>query len=154
MIPTKLLFLSPAVLLAACISLPEVEGPKAEVRLITPSETAYTNGTLALQLEVTGTPPDNVELLLDDAQVLAELTPPYTFQWDTTSVPEGQHYITGRAYVAGKVFTSAAREVVVDRTPPQLASRIAHAAPRCTRCLGPAAHPSRVFGACDGHHSH
>ncbi|MDY7230233.1 Ig-like domain-containing protein [Hyalangium rubrum] len=122
MIPTKPLFLSAVVLLTACINLPDIDAPQAEIQVVTPSETAYTNGTLELKMEVTGAPPDKVELLAGD-EVLATLDPPYSFQWDTTSVPEGRYRIMGRVHIAGQSFTSAAREVVVDRTAPQVVSR-------------------------------
>lgn len=124
MIPTKpLLPLAALLFLSSCISLPEVDAPQTEVRFMAPSETTYTNGTLTLQLEVVGTPPDKVELLIGDDQVLAELSSPYAYEWDTTSSPEGRHLIRGRALAAGGSFTSAPLEVVVDRTPPQLDSR-------------------------------
>ncbi|WP_224369114.1 Ig-like domain-containing protein [Hyalangium versicolor] len=121
MIPTKPLFLTASVFLTACISLPDVEAARSEVRVVTPSETAYTKGTIQLQLEVKGSQPTQVELLIND-EVLTTLESPYTFSWDTTTVAEGRYRISGRAQVAGQSFTSESREIVVDRTPPTVLS--------------------------------
>lgn len=136
MIPTKLLFLSPAVLLTACISLPDVETPQGPpdgspdsgtppsvtLTLATPGGTTYTNSTVSIQLQVQGDTPEQVELVVDD-QPLTTLQAPYTFSWDTTSVAEGSHRLGARARIGDKTFPSEVRDVVVDRTPPQVTSR-------------------------------
>lgn len=141
MIPTKLLVLSPVVLLTACISLPEVEAPQGPpdsglpdgppdsgtppsvtLTLAAPGGTTYTNGTVNVQLQLQGDTPEQVELLVDDQQ-LTTLQAPYTFSWDTTSVVEGEHRLAGRARIGDKSFASEVRDVVVDRTPPQVVSR-------------------------------
>lgn len=107
---------------SACLSVPDLDAARAAVRLSTPSETAYTNGVLDVALEVTGDRPDRVELLLDDA-VLATVEAPYTYPWDTGAVAEGTHRLVARAVIGGETFESEPREVVVDRTPPQVVSR-------------------------------
>ncbi len=89
------------------------------VGLSSPSTTAYTNGTLNIQATVTGGTPDSLELLRD-GQTLATLNTPYTFAWDTTTVPEGGYSLGVRASKGGKVFQGEARTVFVDRTPPTL----------------------------------
>jgi hypothetical protein len=60
---------------------------------------------------------------LQDGQLLAALTPPaFTFPWSTTSVSNGSHSLTARAYdAAGNIATSAPVAVTVnnpDLTPP------------------------------------
>lgn len=104
------------------------DGPDAStptnltVSLLAPSETVFTKDTVDIQVQVMGGTADRVDLLVDD-EVLTTLVPPYTYQWSTKEVAEGSHHLTVRALLADKTFTSAAREVVVDRTPPQVTSR-------------------------------
>ncbi|WP_407737405.1 Ig-like domain-containing protein [Hyalangium sp.] len=90
--------------------------------LAAPGGTTYTNGTVSVQLQLQGDTPEQVELLVDD-QPLTTLQVPYTFTWDTTSVAEGSHRLAARARIGDKTFASEVREVVVDRTPPQVVSR-------------------------------
>lgn len=135
-----------AVLLAgsACIDLPEIDSPSPPgsghglpdaghnpdasvplnltVTLLAPSEKVFTNDTVAVQVKVMGGEPDKVELLVDD-QPLTTLTPPYNYQWNTNLVAEGSHQVTARAVLVDNTFQSETREVVVDRTPPQVVSR-------------------------------
>ncbi|MFP2903834.1 Ig-like domain-containing protein [Pyxidicoccus sp. 3LFB2] len=106
----------------ACIQVPDIEPAKAEVRITSPEGVAYTNGVLEVRLSVTGHAPDRVELL-QDGEVLAEVEAPYTYAWDTAAVAEGTHALVARAVFGDVVFASEAREVVVDRTPPQVVSR-------------------------------
>jgi len=129
--PTKPLLLSAAVVFCACISLPDIEEPppppppqppSVTVALAAPSGITYTNGAVSVQLQLQGDTPEQVELLVDD-QPLTTLQAPYTFTWNTASVTEGQHRLSARARIADKTFSSEAREVIVDRTPPQVVSR-------------------------------
>lgn len=106
----------------ACISVPDIEPVKAEVRITSPDGTAYTNGVLEVRLEVTGHTPERVELL-SDGEVLAEVTAPYVYPWDTAGVAEGAHQLVARAVFGEVTFASEAREVVVDRTAPTVVSR-------------------------------
>lgn len=106
----------------ACISVPDIEPAKAEVRITSPDGAAYTNGVLEIRLEVKGHAPERVELL-KDGEVLAEVAAPYVYAWDTAGVAEGTHQLVARAVFGDVTFASEAREVVVDRTPPQVVSR-------------------------------
>lgn len=106
----------------ACISVPDIEPVKAEVRITSPDGTAYTNGVLEVRLEVTGHTPERVELL-SDGEVLAEVAAPYVYAWDTKGVAEGAHQLVARAVFGEVTFASEAREVVVDRTAPTVVSR-------------------------------
>lgn len=101
--------------LSACVN---SGGSDLSVALVSPSTTAYTNGTLSIQATVSATP-DSLELLRD-GKTLATLTPPYTFAWDTSAVPEGGYSLGIRASKSGKTFQGEARSVFVDRTPPTL----------------------------------
>jgi hypothetical protein len=106
----------------ACISVPDIEPAKAEVRITSPEGLAYTNGVLEIRLEVTGHTPERVELL-KDGEVLAEVAAPYVYAWDTAGVAEGSHQLVARAVFGEVTFASEARAVVVDRTPPTVVSR-------------------------------
>jgi hypothetical protein len=106
----------------ACINVPDIEPAKAEVRITSPEAVAYTNGVLEVRLAVTGHTPERVELLRN-GEVLAEVAAPYTYAWDTSGVAEGTHQLVARAVFGDVVFASEAREVVVDRTAPQVVSR-------------------------------
>ncbi|GHG78355.1 Ig-like domain-containing protein [Comamonas sp. JC664] len=108
---------------SACINVPAIESAETEVRMISPAETAYTNGALELRLAVTGHAPDRVELL-KNGEVLAELAPPYVYTWDTTGEAEGTYRLEARAVLGDTAFVSPSRDVVVDRTPPQVVSRV------------------------------
>lgn len=121
---TSLLAVSLCLAVAGCINLPDIdpgepELPDLGVRLLTPGATTYTNGTVDVSVEVTNGAPETVELFAGD-ELLATLTPPYTFRWDTTTKPEGTYTLTAEARRGPQNFTSEAREVVVDRTPPQV----------------------------------
>ncbi len=110
---------------AGCIKLPDIDEeplPDLGVRLLTPGATTYTNGTVDVRVEVTNGEPDSVELFVGD-ELLATLPSPYTFRWDTTMKPEGIYTLTAKASRGEQSFTSEARAVVVDRTPPQVLSR-------------------------------
>ncbi|WP_225412537.1 Ig-like domain-containing protein [Stigmatella hybrida] len=118
--PTKRLLILSAVFLVSCIQLPEVERPPLlTLTLTAPTDTTYTNGAVSIQLQVQGVLPEHVELVLDE-QPLTRLEAPYRFEWDTRSTPEGAHRLRARARLEGQEFSSEAREVVVDRTPPRL----------------------------------
>ncbi|WP_228559580.1 MULTISPECIES: Ig-like domain-containing protein [Myxococcus] len=108
---------------SACINVPAVEPAQAEVRITAPAGTAYTNGVVEVRLDVTGHTPDRVELL-KDGEVMAELAPPYTYTWDTAGEAEGTYRLEARAALGDLAYVSASREVVVDRTPPQVVSRV------------------------------
>ena len=117
--PTKRLLILSAVFLVSCIQLPEVERPPLlTLTLTAPTDTTYTNGAVSIQLQVQGALPEHVELMLDE-QPLTRLEAPYHFEWDTRSTPEGAHRLRARARLEGQEFSSEAREVVVDRTPPR-----------------------------------
>jgi len=112
-----------------CINVPDIEpeGPEEPlpdlgVQLRTPAATTYTNGAVGLSVEVTNGTPEAVELFVGD-ELLATLPSPYTFTWDTTSKPEGTYTLKAKARRGAQTFTSEGRDVVVDRTPPQVVLR-------------------------------
>lgn len=116
------------VVVAGCIKLPDIEpdGPDVEpdlvVRLLAPAATTYTNGAVDVSVEVTNGTPETVDLFAGD-ELQATLTSPYTFKWDTITKPEGTYALKAKARRGAQTFASEAREVVVDRTPPQVLLR-------------------------------
>ncbi|MFP2904524.1 Ig-like domain-containing protein [Pyxidicoccus sp. 3LFB2] len=117
---------------AACFDLPEVvdppkeplPAPPLEVRLASPGDaTHHTNGDVPVQVVVSGGEAEKVELLLGE-EVLASLSPPYSYTWSTQGVPEGRYSLVARAWRKEEGFTSAARAVVVDRSPPRVVARL------------------------------
>jgi hypothetical protein len=82
----------------------------------------YTRGDVPVQVTVAGGVAETVELLLDN-EPLVNLSPPYSYTWGTSGVPEGSHTLSVRAVRKGETFTSAVRTVVVDRTAPQVVAR-------------------------------
>jgi len=114
-----------------CIKLPDIDTdepdveeplPDLGVRLLIPAATTYTNGTVDVSVEVTNGTPEAVELFAGD-ELLVTLTSPYTHRWDTTMKPEGTYTLKAKARRGSQTFMSEAREVVVDRTPPQVVLR-------------------------------
>ncbi|MBB6098734.1 hypothetical protein HNR42_002169 [Deinobacterium chartae] len=114
-------------LLAACSqpaqqpNQPDPQPGTLSARLLQPSSTTYVNGDLAVSAEVSGSP-ERVELL-KEGEVLAPLTAPYRWSWDTRSAPEGRYALKVRASRGSAQVESSAVQVVVDRTAPTLEER-------------------------------
>ncbi|WP_434301295.1 Ig-like domain-containing protein [Corallococcus exiguus] len=130
MLPSRFyLALLMLLLTCACIQIPEL-GPGASpdagsvdarpvlLNWTSPAANSITNGTLRIQVEVTGPEPDRVELLVDGAAV-ETLESPYALDWETWRFAEGAHVLVVRALRNEQVFLSAERNVVVDRTLPR-----------------------------------
>lgn len=97
--------------------------PDIALEIASPNAIVYTNGDVTVQVAVTGERPNRVQLLRN-GEVLANLTEPYQYLWDTTSDAEGQYELTAQAFKEGKKFeTESARIVIVDRTAPQISTR-------------------------------
>ncbi|MFP2960565.1 Ig-like domain-containing protein [Myxococcus sp. 1LA] len=110
----------------ASLKLTVVQAGDLVVRWAAPAPTdsvTYTNGALPLEATIEGGTADTVEFHRD-TQLLARVSaPPYTYTWDTRGMPEGAFQLVARATRGGTSFTSVAQTVVVDRTPPHVASR-------------------------------
>ena len=137
--PNRTSFLTVLLLLTltGCISLPDIDDPvepeppdtedpkplpDLSVKLQAPAGTTYTNGPVDVSIEVTNGAPEAVDLFAG-TELLATLTGPYTFRWDTAAKPEGSYTLTAKARRGTQTFTSEERTVVVDRTPPQVVIR-------------------------------
>jgi Bacterial Ig-like domain/Bacterial Ig domain len=94
------------------------------VDITSPASDIYTHATsVPVQIAVSNAKPDTVELRLD-GNLLATLTPPYQYTWDVSATPEGPHTLVARATKAGTSYDSAARTIVLDRTPPTVVSQM------------------------------
>jgi Bacterial Ig-like domain/Bacterial Ig domain len=88
-----------------------------------PSGAVFTNGMVTVQVAVTGAP-TQVELL-KDGMVLATLTAPYQYTWDTKSEAEKTYSVSARASKPGVTpVASQALLVTVDRTAPTVVSQV------------------------------
>jgi Bacterial Ig-like domain/Bacterial Ig domain len=98
------------------------------LKISNPGTILSTNGTLTVQVDVTGGKPESVTLLKNGAP-FATVPAPYQYAWNTTTEPEGTYFLTakatrgGQGFSASEEFTSPPRTVVVDRTPPTVVSR-------------------------------
>jgi len=96
------------------------------VRWVAPSpagSVTYTNGALQLEVTIEGGAADTVEFHRDTQLLARVMAPPYTITWDSRGMPEGEFQLVARATRSGTSFTSVTQTVVVDRTPPVVASR-------------------------------
>ncbi len=122
-----LLFVVVACNLVACNNAPSSPTPNPNaltVAISSPTGTAYTNGTLNLQIVVGNGTPESVELLKGDEVLVSNLAVPYTYAWNTSSEAEGGYTLKARAKRGTEVVESEKTvTVVVDRTAPTIAER-------------------------------
>ncbi len=97
--------------------------PELALELVTPRAVTYTRGSVQLGVEVEGSTPEKLELLVNGSP-LAIMVAPYAYAWDTSSVAEGEHVLRARATLGGRTFLSSERVIVVDRTSPRVLSRV------------------------------
>lgn len=92
------------------------------LRIVVPNDLAQTNGPVRVQIAA-DFHVDSIDLLCDGA-VVASLTSPYEYLWQTSEVPEGAHELTARAVsLEGATVMSDPVTVIVDRAPPTVVSR-------------------------------
>jgi Bacterial Ig-like domain len=105
-------------------------GPMVPVALTiqSPAATAHTKGTVDVQVSISSDPQGSV-VLLKNGVLLATLSAPYKYAWDTAPEPEGQYVLTARIRPTNQGFDSPSdivsppRTVIVDRTPPTVVNR-------------------------------
>jgi len=102
-------------------------GPPGSIFIAAPAgPTAYAHGAVTIAVDVTpGSPvPSSVDVLIDGTKLATVASaPPYTTTWDTTRETEGNHQVSARASISGRVVTAAAVTVVVDRKAPMILSQ-------------------------------
>jgi hypothetical protein len=92
------------------------------VTITAPTGTFYANSSVSISVDVRGGTPERVQLF-KNSEELATLTSPYTYTWDTSTVPEGSYTLTARATRSGRTYSSAPTTVIVDHTHLQVSSR-------------------------------
>src|SRR4051794_25333435 len=100
-------------------------GGPVTIAIVSPTSPAYTNKTITIQVSVGDAAGGShaVRLLADGATLADIAAPPYSFDWDTTSVAEKSYQIIAQTTAAGQIVASAPVTIVVDRTPPTIVSK-------------------------------
>lgn len=92
------------------------------VTLTAPAEGSGVSGTVAVSANATDeVGVAKVEFYVDSTLVNTTSSAPYTFQWNTTTVANGQHLLTAKAYDAAGNFSNSSYYVTVqngDSQPP------------------------------------
>ena len=71
-------------------------GPTS-ISITTPADGSTVSGTVTLTVSVSGATPDHVDFLVDGTGVATASSAPWSANWDSTSVADGQHTIVARA---------------------------------------------------------
>jgi len=100
-------------------------GGPVTIAIVSPTSPAYTNKTVSIQVSVgDASGASHAVRLLADGTMLADIAaPPYSFDWDTTSVPEKSYQIVAQTAAGGQTVASTPVMIVVDRTPPMIVSK-------------------------------
>jgi chitodextrinase len=84
------------------------------VSLTAPAEGSSVSGTVAVSANATDeVSVAKVEFYVDSALANTDSSAPYTFQWNTTTVANGQHLLTAKAYDAAGNFSNSSYYVTV-----------------------------------------
>lgn len=123
----SLLALLGVLVLAGCPTRDQLQSdggaPAASTIAITsPVSTIYTNSSVTIAVTTNLQPTTPISILAGTAAVGTLTTPGNSFQWDTTFVPEGTYAVTAQATVGSAIITSAPVTIIVDRTPPAIAT--------------------------------
>ncbi|WP_257449824.1 Ig-like domain-containing protein [Archangium lipolyticum] len=94
-----------------------------EVMLTAPANNARVRGMVSLATTVTSDQAvERVELYDNGTLIGTDTSAPYDMSWDSTTVADGAHTLTAKAYdIGGHAGTSPAVVVNVDNTPPDVA---------------------------------
>ena len=96
----------------------------AALEITSPPSPAYTNKAIDIQVSVNGGGTGGVQLLKNGTPLATLTGPPYSFSWDTTKEQEGSYQLVAQMVVGGQIAMSVPVTVVVDRTPPTIASSV------------------------------
>src|SRR5207244_7005943 len=90
------------------------------VVLTSPSNGSTVKGTVTLSATVQGMTVDHVDFLVDGANAASTSSgPPYSVQWDSTSVADGSHMVVAHAVdTAGHATDSDPATITVSNAPP------------------------------------
>jgi hypothetical protein len=93
----------------------------SQLTIAEPASGTVTKGTLHITVTVQGGSPSAVEIILTASSTdttLATIGPPYVYDWDTGSTPEGTYGLRARTAGGSDRYESQSVAVTVDRTPP------------------------------------
>lgn len=97
-------------------------GPR--LTIANPASPSYTNGTVVIEVSLSVTTATRVQLLKNGTELKVLSGPPYAFTWDTTSEEEGTYQIVAQVVLDGQIVMTEPLTVIVDRTPPTIASSV------------------------------
>ncbi|WP_223641551.1 Ig-like domain-containing protein [Corallococcus sp. EGB] len=86
---------------------------------VSPETNSYTNSHVLIRVDVAGSKPERLELLVDGV-VVAPLSASSELQFETWTLSEGPHAFTVRAILGTHTFVSSERSINVDRTRPKI----------------------------------
>lgn len=99
----------------------DVRDPRGDISFARPEgPTAYTNGTLVVEIAKAGEAAD-AELVLDQSEVLTEFGDDSLYSWDTSTFDEGSYELAVRFFLGdAQRWSFDSKTVIVDRRAPQL----------------------------------
>jgi hypothetical protein len=98
---------------------PPAPAPSVVVTFSGPAQAYCTTAPLVIQANVLEGTPDSVKLL-KNGEPVADLSEPYQYSYDCSNEPERTYEFIVEATAQGDTFRSSAKNVVVDRTRPQV----------------------------------
>ncbi len=94
-------------------------GPPA-IAIVSPPDMTFTNGTVDIEVQVSGGTATKVQLLRNDTAWQELSGPPFTFSWSTAAAPDGPYVLTATATVDGQLVSSTPLTITVDHTSPMV----------------------------------
>lgn len=94
-----------------------------QLAIESPANGTATSGTLHVAVTVRGGKPGAVEIVFTAGATetrLATVGPPYAYDWNTGSVPEGTYGLRGRVVAGNDRYESQSVSIVLDRTSPSV----------------------------------
>lgn len=92
--------------------------PIVNVVVSQPANGQATNGVITFSATASGAVPPTAELVAGDIVIASLGPPPWSFDWDTRTTPEGTYPLSLRS--SGYLFAGSFPWVTIDRTPPAL----------------------------------
>ncbi len=81
------------------VSVTVLDTTNPELEIVNPTSGQYLTGTIALHADATdNVAVDYVRISIDDVEVHTAFDAPFTFDWDSTTVPDGEHTISFEAF--------------------------------------------------------
>jgi hypothetical protein len=92
------------------------------ISITAPTSPLYTNGSVSVAVSVEGRTETSIVLQANGGPIATLAPTQNTFQWDTTTTPEGSYDVTAETVVGGRTVVSDPVTIVVDRTAPTITS--------------------------------